>query len=427
MTDQVLPAVVAPDAPEAAVEVAPPETKPAREVLRLPSFRRFLLAQLFASVGSGSTRFVFVWLALELSRSDAAAGLAGMALGIPQLVMMVPLGAVADRIDRRRLLVLTQLAGAAVFAVAAVLVRTDVMTLPIECVLAVAMGALYAAIMPTVQSLPAFLVPKERLMTASALQGMGMNGAVLLGPAVGGVTIAVAGIEGAFAVLAVLQLGAACAMARVQLTHAPPAEVAERSVARAIVEGARYTWGKEPVRSLVGVAWVVGLAWSVMFVLVPETSREVLDMGPAATSLLFSAAGAGLLSTSITLATRQPARPGNVIAVALTVAFGGGVLAMGLSRTYALTLLAMTVAGVGAGASMALQRGLLQRHTPNELMGRVMSISSLGLLGSFPIAAALSTALNATVGPATGLAVVGAMAIAAAGALAAREQLRGAW
>lgn len=415
--------MIAADAPEAAVEaVAPP--RPAREVLALPGFRRFWLAQLFASVSSGSTRFIFVWLALDLSDSAAAAGLAGMALGLPQLVLMLPLGAVSDRIDRRLLLVRAQLAGAAVFAVAAVLVGSDLMRLPVACILAAAAGALLAAIMPTLQALPAFLVPKERLMTASALQGLGMNGAVLLGPAAGGVTIAVAGIEGAFVVLAALQLGAAYAVGRVRLEPQPPA--ARRSVARDVADGARYTWASEPVRSLVGVAWVVGLAWSVMFVLVPETSREVLGRGPAATSLLFTAAGAGLLSMSATLTTRQPARPGWVIAVALTVPFGGGVVAMGLFRAYALTLLAMFLTGIGAGAAMALQRGLLQRHTPNELMGRVMSISVLGLLGSFPIAAGLSAVLSATVGPAGGLAVVGVLTIVAAVVLGVRDALRGA-
>jgi DHA3 family tetracycline resistance protein-like MFS transporter len=180
------------------------------------------------------------------------------------------------------------------------------------------------------------------------------------------------------------------------------------------------------VRSLVLVAWVLGLAWGVMFVLLPETSRDELGVGALATSLLFTGVGLGLLSMSITLAARQPTRPGRIIALALVLGPGCGILAVGLSGMYVLTWVLAFVVGAGAGATTVLQRGLLQRRTPTELLGRVMSISAVGLMGSFPIAAGIAAILSATIGPSQGIAVIGAVTIVAAVALGVRAPLRNA-
>jgi len=112
------------------------------------------------------------------------------------------------------------------------------------------------------------------------------------------------------------------------------------------------------------------------------------------------------------------------VAGSISTLLGGGVIVMGLSTSYALTFVVMLVWGVGGAMSMTLQRGLLQRHTPDRLMGRVMSLNALALIGSFPLAAAAASALSSTVGPASGLVSVGAVGVAVAVVLGWRRPVR---
>jgi MFS family permease len=116
--------------------------------------------------------------------------------------------------------------------------------------------------------------------------------------------------------------------------------------------------------------------------------------------------------TSMFLASRHHiARPGLMIAIALSLGLGACVVVMGASRSYALTLFVMLVWGVGGGTSMTLQRGLLQRQTPDELMGRVMGVNALAMLGSFPLAAGFASAVASAVGAADALVLTGAVAM----------------
>ena len=402
---------------------AAPAARPIREVLASPDFRRYWIAQFLAALGNGALRFVFVWLALDLSDSAAAPGLLGLALGLPGLVLMVPAGVWSDRLDRRRLIVRAQLAATAVLAAAAAVTWAGVMSVPLAAVFAVASGAALALSAPALQALVPSLVPPHRLMTGVALQGMGLNAALLFGAVAAGGAIAVAGVGGAFAVLGVLQAVAAVAMGRVRL---PDREQAPRRGMRGdIGEGLRFAFGHEPLRSLLAIGLLAGFTWGIVSILLPEVAKDDLGVGAFQTSLLFSALGVTLFGTSMVLASRDHIRrPGLLVAYAVSTLLGGGVLVMGLSRSYALTLAVMFAWGVGGGITLTVQRGLLQRHTPDELMGRIMGLSSLALIGSFPLAAAAASVLSSALGPADALVAVGIGAIAVAVLLGWRRDIR---
>ena len=414
--------------PEEAAEAhpVPPDAgaaRPVREVLASADFRRYWLAQLLSALGNGSLRFTFVWLALDLSDASSAPGLVGVALGLPGLFITIPAGVWSDRHDRRRLIVGVQLAAGAVLVLTAVATWADVMSVPLAALLAAVLGGLLAAAAPALQALVAALVPPERLMTGVALQGMAANLALLFGAVVGGGTIALAGIGGAFAVLAVLQVLAAVAMSRVHLVARSTGP--RRGMRGDIGEGIRFVIGTEPLRSLLGVGMLAGFMWGIVSVLLPEVARDVLGLEAFRASLLFASLGIGLMATSMLLASRQHiARPGLLIAIALSSGLGACVVVMGLSRSYALTLAVMLVWGIGGGTSMTLQRGLLQRQTPDELMGRVMGVNALTMIGSFPLAAGVASGLSSAMGPADALVVTGVVAMV--GAVVLGWRVRGA-
>lgn len=387
--------------------------RPIREVLASVDFRRYWIAQFLSALGNGSLRFTFVWLALDLSDAPSAPGLVGVALGLPGLFITIPAGVWSDRLDRRRLIVRVQLSAGIVLALTAIAAWTDVLSIPLAALLAAVLGGLLAAAAPALQALVPSLVPANRLMTGVALQGMGMNAALLFGAVVGGATIAVAGVGGAFAVLAALQALAALAMSQVRVESRPDA--ARRGMRGDIGEGLRFVIRTEPLRSLLGVGMLAGFTWGMVSILLPEVAKDVLGLEAFRASLLFATLGVGLLATSMLLASRHHiARPGLLIAIALSTGLGGCVLVMGLSRSYLLTLAVMLVWGIGGGTSMTLQRGLLQRQTPDALMGRVMGVNALTMLGSFPLAAGVASVLSSAVGAADALVVTGAFAMVGA-------------
>jgi MFS transporter, ENTS family, enterobactin (siderophore) exporter len=411
--------------PLPAAAVAAPAARPIREVLASPDFRRYWLAQFLAALGNGALRFVFVWLALDLSDSDAAPGLLGMALGLPGLVLMVPAGAWSDRLDRRRLIVGVELAAAAVLGAAAAVTWADVMSIPLAAVFAVATGGVLAVSSPALQALVPSLVRPHRLMTGVALQGMGQNAALLFGAAAGGGAIALAGVGGAFALLGALQGIAAGAMARVRLPDR--VQQPRRGMRGDIGDGLRFALGGEPLRSLLGIGLLAGFTWGIVSILLPEVAKDELGTDAFRTSLLFSALGVGLVVTSMVLASRHDIlRPGLLIACSISTLLGGGVLVMGLSRSYLLTFAVMLAWGVGGGITVTLQRGLLQRHTPDDLMGRVMGLSSVTMIGSFPLAAAVASGLSSALGAADALVVVGLGALAVSAPLGWRRAVRSA-
>ncbi len=400
-----------------------PARGPIRDVLASRDFRRYWIAQFLAALGNGALRFVFVWLALDLSDNSSAPGLLGLAFGIPAFVLMIPAGAWSDRFDRKRLIVSTELAAATVLGLAAATAWLDLMTLPVAGLYATMLGALLTITTPAFQALVPVLVAPERLMTGAALQGMGLNAALLFGAMVGGGAIALAGPGGAFAALGLFQVLAAVAMSAVRLpAHIPPVGGA---MIRDIVHGVRFGLRTQPIRSLIAIGLIAGYAWGAVTILLPEIAREELGIGAFQASLLFSALGISLFFTSMVIASRvHIARPGLLIAFAISTLLGGGVILMGLSRSYWLTFAVMLAWGVGGGTSITLQRGLLQRHTPGELMGRVMGLNSLAMLGSFPLAAATASVLAASIGPADALLVVGIVATLASVAVGCSRAIR---
>lgn len=400
-----------------------PPARPIREVLALPDFRRYWLAQFLAALGNGALRFTFVWLALDLSDNDAVPGLVGVALGLPGLVLMVPAGVWSDRLDRRRLIVEAEAVTAALLGAAAALTWADVVDVPVAMVLAVALGAALAVSAPALQALVPSLVPPNRLMTGVALQGMGMNAALLFGAVAGGGAIAVAGVGGAFALLGLLQAVAAVAMARVRLPER--AQQPRRGMRGDVADGLRFALGREPLRSLLGIGLLAGFTWGIVSIVLPEVARDELDAGPFQTSLLFSALGVGLFATSMLLASRDDIpRPGRLITWSICSLLGGGVVVMGLSSSYLLTFAVMGLWGVGGGTTMTLQRGLLQRHTPDALMGRVMGLASLAMIGSFPLAAGVAAGLTSALGAQDALLVTGIGAVLVAVLLGTRRAVR---
>ena len=391
----------------------------------IPAYRYLWTNTFLFALIQSTQRFTYVWLMLELGRSSQTSGVVLFALGVPAFFVAMPVGALADRINRKALLIGSQVGALTATAVTATLILAGIISVPVTIGLAVLLGTSLATGQPVRTALVPALVPKERLMNAIVLMTMGMNVSMIAGPAIGGAAIAVWGLGGAFAVQAVLYA--------VGLVVLVPLRIPDRTVTPArrrltieIREGLAFIAGHREIRALFILLGSSGvLMMGPYMALVPEISKEKLGQGALATSLLFAVLGIGMLCTSLFLASRKSmARKGGWFAGTLILA---GVIqaGFGLSQWYLLTAGLMFIWGLGGGLFINLNQTLIQSHTPEAVMGRVMSLHGLVMMGLGPVGALAAGVVAASLGASATVIVAGAgISVIAATVFSTQPSLR---
>ena len=361
---------------------------PLGQTVAIRSFQFYWTSTFFYFLVFGTQRFTFIWLVLELSDNAALAGVTAFALGIPAFFVTLPAGAYADRLDRRTMVLVTNVAGAACSLGVAVLIWTDVMTVALAIVMALATGVTTAATQPPLTAMIPTIVPRERLMNGIVLRTMGQNLAMVLGATLGGLVIDLWDIGGAFAVLVVAYGLSTVTMLGVRSQFTPPAPaVGDRpSLRRSVGEGLAFIARTPGLLGLMILLATLGLVMlGPVFVLMPEIAREELGQEATGAALLFAITSAGMLAMSIALASMSRLRrKGAVLLITLMI---GGVIVIGLgaSTWYAVTAVVMFLWGLGGGIMVNLNQTLAQTHTPDEMMGRVMSVVALAIAGMMPL------------------------------------------
>ena len=367
-------------------------------------------------------QFTLAWLALKISEdgetvfgmtlgAGTAVGLVLFALGLPVLAFGLYAGALADRIDRRLLLFGSQLAGIAVTATAAALMAAGLIGIWSTFGLALLLGAALAFGQPVRMAILPSLVTPERVLNAVTLTNLGLTGSQMLGQPISGLLINLGGIETAFgAQSALLTLGL---LPLLGLRVPRVAADATRRLGDELREGLAFVAGHAGIRALMFVLLATALVMAGTFMaLLPRIAREELGAEAFAASLLFGAMGPGTLMASLLLASFARLRRAGLFFLATLVA--GGVLnvALGLAPWYWFALLIMFITGWNAGFFTNLNMALVQAHTPNALMGRVMSIYTICMVGGMPIGALASGAISDVVGAREWFAICGAALLA---------------
>lgn len=377
----------APDTPgPTAARAKPPGVM---TLFRDTSFRNYWAGTFFYFLVFGAQRFAFVFMVLELTDRAGLAGVVGFALGVPAFFITIPAGVWADRMDRRRMVIIANLAGAAVLMVVAVLAWTGTMNAWFALGTALAVGFATAAVQPPLTAIVQMIVPPDRLMNGIVLRTMGQNLAQFFGAVLGGGAIALLDFGGAFALQAGLYLVAIAFMLGVRLER-PALPAARPRMREAASEGMRFVFSDPALRGLVIVSVFSGLFMlGPTFTLIPEVARTKLEVGPTLNSLLLAYTSIGMFAMSIFLVTRRELTgKGNIFVTNMLVA-GPAVSLMGLSPWYGFTAVVMVIWGLGGGVYINMNQTLIQSNTPNEMMGRVMSIYALSIAGLIPLGALL--------------------------------------
>lgn len=365
--------------------------------LRHRNFRLFFCGQLLSLPGTWIQMVAQSWLIYRLTDSAVLLGLAGFANQFP-VFLMAPLGgAVADRLDRRRLLVATQAASSALaLGLAALTLSGQVAVWHVFC-LAALLGVVNGFDLPARQAFTVELVGREDLPNAIALNSSAFNAARLVGPAVAGVLVAAAGEGWCFLINGLSYATVLAALLAMRLT---PLErpLHTGSLLTHITDGVRFVRGHVAIRSLLLLLGMVSLAGMPYAVLMPVFADRILGGGAAGLGILMSCAGGGALAGALVLAARPSPRGLGAWVPRAAFGFGLGLLAFSQSRSFWLSGLLLVPTGFAMMVQMASSNTLLQLLVPDALRGRVMSLYSMMFMGMAPLGALLAGALAGLIG-----------------------------
>jgi MFS family permease/rhodanese-related sulfurtransferase len=388
---------------EPGIPVAEPEDEPepasrALSALRHPRFRRYSAGVLLSLTGNWIEAAAFGYVVLLLGGSAATLGLIGFLNTIPNLVWGLPAGALADRYDRRTLILVFQGANMLVAVALAILWATDSLTVPLMGAIAVIGGSLGTLSFPAFQGMLAATIPREELESAVAINSLSLQLARFIGPAIAGFLLAQGGPSWVFAVNAASFLFVLVTVAMLPRSRATAAQMAER-LGGAMKEGLRYVFGQRSIASLMILTLLGGVFGTppVAFML-PGIVRFQLDAGAGTLGALTASIGLGSLFGSLLLL-RLSARPNKgepaLVGFFLTAL---AVAALGVSRSIPLSL-GLAVAGGFAGVLfIGLSTVVVQASSTDEMRSRAMAIWAGAFVGLLPFGALITAGLAAWLG-----------------------------
>jgi MFS family permease len=352
------------------------------ESLRNRNFRIFVAAQIVSVTGTWMQSIAQMWLVLHLTGSGFALGLTAALQFTPILLLGTWGGLLADRTDKRKLLMLTQSAAGVVALVLASLTLTGVIQLWMVYALAFAFGMVQVLDNPARQSFVTELVRKDQLANAVGLNSAVFTAARVIGPAIAGLLIAAVGTGWCFlynglsyfpVVLGLL------AMHPWELNRGRPATPARGQ----IKAGIRYAWNRPELRFPLLVMLVVGTLAYNFSVVLPLMARFVFHSGASTFGLMMSFIGAGAFVGALASANR--AKPTHRLLAVAGVAFGVLMIGAALAPNLVIELTILLPLGVAMITFQATANSLLQLNSDSAFRGRVMALYVIVFLGSTPV------------------------------------------
>ncbi|MGW7446606.1 MFS transporter [Kitasatospora sp. NPDC054795] len=380
------------------------------DALQVPNFRLYFAGQSVSLVGTWMQAVTQSWLVLELTGSGTALGLVVAAQFLPVLLAGPYGGLIADRSDKRVLLMATQATLAVLAMLLGLLAVTHTVRLWMVVVLAVAFGAVNAVDNPARQAFVPEIVGRRLLRNAVGLNSVVVNTARAVGPAVAGVLIATVGVGVCFLANAASFLAVLLALRLMRADRLAPTRPVERGRGQ-LTAGLRYVrattglWVPLAMMALIGT-----LAYEFQVVL-PLLARTALHGGARTYGFLTSAMGLGSVAGGLAVAAYG--ETGVVPLIGAAAAFGAALTAAAAVPGIPATLVALGFVGVAGTVFLATGNTTLQLVSRPRFRGRVMALWSVTFLGSTPIGGPIVGLVSEHLGPRTGLGLGAATCLAA--------------
>lgn len=378
--------------------------------LAIRNYRLFFIAQLVSVTGTWMQSVAQMWLVLHLTGSGVALGVTAALQFLPVLLFGTFGGLIADRFDKRRLLVGTQAAAALPPLVLAVVTLTGHVELWLVYSMAFAVGVVNCVDNPTRQSFVSEMVGSQQVGNAVSLNSAVFTAARVIGPAVAGVLIAVVGTGWCFLANGISYLPVVAAMLLMRPEELHRGKPVGREPGQ-IKAGLVYAWRHVELRLPLLLMLVIGTLAFNFSVLMPLMVRFAFDSGAGTYGLILSLMGVGSLAGALLVASR--ANPTYRLVTLAAVAFGVLLLVAAVMPSLPLELVAVVPLGVAMVAFQATTNSLLQLHSSTNYRGRVMALYVMVFLGTTPIGAPIVGWVAQSFGPRAGLALGGVAAVVA--------------
>ena len=367
--------------------------------LRHRNFRLFFFGQSTSLIGTWMTRLATAWLVYRLTHSALLLGVVSFSGQIVSF-LLGPFAAVwVERLERRRLLVVTQAAAAVQSLALAALTLAHVITLGEIIALMVFQGLINAFDMPGRQSFLVQMVEdRGDLANAIAINSSMVNGARLIGPAIGGLIIATLGEGWCFLIDGVSYLAVIGSLLLMRLAALNGRGQAGQSLLQELREGWNYVRGFRPIRTvllLLALTCLMGWPYSV---LLPVFAGNVLHGGAHTLGWLTAASGAGAFCSALSLAMRKSIKGLTRTLQAAVALLGVGLILFGLSHVLWLSLVLMVVVGFGLIQAAAVCNTIVQSLVPDDMRARVMGYYTMAFFGAAPFGSLMAGALAQHIG-----------------------------
>ncbi|MEH2013532.1 MFS transporter [Nostoc sp.] len=372
--------------------------KPLLPALRSKNYQLFFAGQGISLIGTWMTQLATIWLVYNLTNSPLMLGVVGFSSQIPSF-FLAPFGGVfVDRFSRYRTLIGTQILAMIQSLTLAVLALTGVIQVWHIITLSLFQGFINALDAPARQAfVPELVERREDLANAIAINSTMINGARLIGPAIGGLLIARIGTGYCFLFDGLSYIAVIAALLAMKIKPWKNV-VTDGNPLQKVKEGFVYAFSFPPIRAILLLSALVSLMGLQNTILVPVIAEQVLKGGAETLGFLMAASGVGALTGGIYLATRQTILGiGQLIALAPAI-LGIGLIAFSFSRFLPLSLFTMLFVGLGTILQIAASNTFLQTIVEDDKRGRLMSLYTMSFLGMIPVGNLLGGVLASHLG-----------------------------
>ncbi len=365
--------------------------------LKYPNYRLWFFGQLASLVGTWMQTTAQGYLVFELTRSPAYLGYVGFAGGVPSWILMMYGGVITDRVQRRTLLVITQIAMMLLAFILAGLSFANVVQPWHIIVLAFGLGIANAFDAPARQAFVLEMVDRRDMTNAIALNSMMFNAATAVGPAIAGIAYALVGPAWCFTINGLSFIAVIAALLMMRLAPQPP-RVSTHSAMYDLREGLSYVANHAMIRSLILIALFISLFALGYGTLLPAWAVKVLGGDATTAGLLQSARGVGsLLGAFMIAALGRFNAKGKLLTVGMFL-FPAMLILFASVQSVAISVLVLVLVGFGSMIIFNMLNTLIQTLVSDSLRGRVMGIYALTFFGSGPIGSLLAGGVADAVG-----------------------------
>ena len=357
--------------------------------LKYPNYRLWFVGQLVSLVGTWAQSAALGYLIYQLTKSPAYLGYASFASGLPTWIFTLYAGAIADRVPRRTLMVITQSAMMVLAFVLAILTFTNVIQWWHILILAFLMGICNAFDAPARQAFVLEMVEREDMTNAIALNSTMFNLAVVLGPALGGLIYAWVGPGWCFTINGISFIAVIIALLLMKLKPFIPVKT-NRSALSDVKEGLKYVANHPSVRMLISNLFIITLFGLGIATLIPAWTVEVLGGGATTNGFLMAARGLGSLIGALMIASMGRIRFHGKIWTINSLLLPIAMVIFAFMRWLIPSMLAMAAMGFTFMMIVNLSNSMVQIRIADEMRGRVMGVFTFFFFGAMPLGSLIS-------------------------------------